>query len=136
MRLSSHITDTIAIVNVRGLLNDWHPPFAYTAGMVERPPHYLREWRKFRKMTQDELAGAVETTKSVISDMERDNLQMSPKWARRFAPILKTTPGYLLDVNPDEVDRDLLEIWTHIPEADRVQAAKVLRSFMRTGSEG
>lgn len=82
-------------------------------------------------MTQDELAAAVETTKSVISDMERDVLQLSPKWGRRLAPVLKTTPGYLIDVNPFEVDQDILAAFGQIEECDREQAVRVLRSFVK-----
>jgi transcriptional regulator with XRE-family HTH domain len=104
--------------------------------MERSPPHYLKEWRKYRRMTQEALAHELDTTKSVISDMERDNLQMSPKWARRIAPILGTTPGHLLDTDPNEVDNDILNIWTQINSEDRSQAAKVLRSFIRTGTSG
>ncbi len=104
--------------------------------MSERPPHHLKAWRKFRRMTQDELAAAVDTSKSVISDMERDNLQLSPKWAHKLAPVLKTTAGHLIDTDPASLDSDILEIWTQISEGDREQAVKVLRSFVRTGTDG
>jgi transcriptional regulator with XRE-family HTH domain len=103
--------------------------------MDERPPHFLREWRKFRKMTQQELADKLDTSKSVISDMERGNLQLSPKWARRIAPILETQPGYLLDHDPEELNTDIIDIWAHIPDRDKEQAARVLRSFVRTGTD-
>jgi transcriptional regulator with XRE-family HTH domain len=102
--------------------------------MPEKPPHFLREWRKFRKMTQDELAAAVDTSKSTISDMESGRLQVSPKWLRRFAPVLKTQPGYILDHDPNELNTDVLDIWSHIDKDDREQAIRVLRSFVRTGT--
>jgi transcriptional regulator with XRE-family HTH domain len=102
--------------------------------MPEKLPHYLREWRKFRKMTQQELADAVDTSKSVISDMERGELQLSPKWLRKLAPVLKTQPGHILDYDPNEMDSDIIDIWSRIPDGDRDQAARVLRSFVRTGT--
>ena len=102
--------------------------------MDEHPPHYLREWRKLRKMTQQELADALDTSKSVISDMERGMLQLSPKWARRIAPILKIQPGYLLDQNPEKMDTDIIDIWAHIPDSDKATARRVLESFRRTGT--
>ena len=136
MPLCSHITDTIANGKVRAWRNDPCSQFGYYLDMAERPPHYLREWRKFRRMTQDQLAAALETSKSVVSDMERDQLQLSPKWAHRIAPLLGTTAGHLIDTDPNTVDNDLLEIWMQIPEGDRAQAAKVLRSFVRTGTDG
>jgi transcriptional regulator with XRE-family HTH domain len=108
----------------------------YIRDVEERPPHYLREWRKFRHMTQQELADAVGTSKTVVSEMERGNLQLSPKWLRKFAPALRTQPGYILDHAPEDLDNDVLDIWTKIDERDRDQAARVLRTFIRrTGTE-
>jgi transcriptional regulator with XRE-family HTH domain len=102
--------------------------------MDEKVPHYLKEWRKFRGMTQQELADALETSKSVISDMERGELQLSPKWLRRIAPILETQPGHILDHDPAELDSDIIDIWSHIDKRDRDQAIRVLRSFVKTGT--
>lgn len=107
--------------------------------MREGPPHYLKEWRTTRRpgfepMTQQELADAVDTSKTVISDIERGRLQLSPKWARKLAPVLKTQPGYLLDHDPNELDNDIIELWSHIADKDREQAARVLRSFVKTGT--
>ena len=100
-----------------------------------RPPHYLREWRKHAGLTQEQLAEAIGTSKSQISELERYNLQLSPKWLRRLAPVLKVQPGHILDHDPEDLDTDIIDIWTRIPERDRVQAARVLRSFTRTGTD-
>ncbi len=131
----SHITDFDASAKVREWRNDPGKVLTYIADM-DRPPHYLREWRKFRRMTQDELAAHLDTSKSVISDMERDHLQLSPKWAHRIAPLLGTTAGHLIDTDPNALDSDIIDIWTRIADVDREQAAKVLRSFVRTGTDG
>lgn len=116
-------------------VNDQSSHLTYIWSVTERPPHFLREWREFRHMTQDELAAAVGTSKSVISDMERNKLQLSPKWARRFAPILQTQPGYIIDHDPADLDTDIIDIWAHIPDADKATARRVLESFRRTGTE-
>lgn len=99
--------------------------------MADRAPNNLRAWRKFRTMTQQELADAVGTTKSVISDLERGVVQLNDKWLRRLAPVLQTQPGHILDHDPADLDSDIIDIWAHIDEADREQAARVLRSFVR-----
>lgn len=119
---------------IRASANTLSRPLPYVADMAERPPHYLREWRKFRGFTQDELADAVGTSKSVISDLERGQLQLSPKWLRRLAPLLKTQPGHILDHDPADLDNDIIDIWAHIPLDSREQAAAVLRTFARTGT--
>jgi len=102
--------------------------------MDDDRPHYLREWRKYRGMTQQALADALETSKSVISDLERGELQLSPKWLRRLSPVLKVQPGYILDHDPNELPTDIVDIWGKIDERDREQAARVLRSFVKTGT--
>jgi transcriptional regulator with XRE-family HTH domain len=103
--------------------------------MDRNVPHFLREWREFRKLTQDELADRVGTSKSVISDMERGKLQLSPKWLRRFAPVLDAQPGHILDHDPKDLDTDIIDIWTHIPDRDKATARRVLEQF-RTGTKG
>jgi transcriptional regulator with XRE-family HTH domain len=131
----SHITDTDASEKIRESANAPLNELSYIADVSEGLPHYLREWRKFRGMTQQELADALETSKSVISDMERGELQLSPKWLRRIAPILKTQPGYILDHDPADLDNDIIDIWSHIDAKDRARAANVLRQFMKTGTK-
>lgn len=103
--------------------------------MEDQAPNHLRAWRKFNRMTQQELADAVGTAKSVISDLERGVVQLSDKWLRRLAPVLKTQPGHLLDYDPDDLDSDIIDIWAHIDTQDREQAVRVLRSFVRTGTD-
>lgn len=98
--------------------------------------NYLRAWREFRHLTQDELAEKVDTTGSVISLLENGSRKLSPKWLRRLAPALNTSPGYLLDHDPNALPTDVLDIWASIPEGDRATALRVLESFKRTGTDG
>lgn len=107
----------------------------YIRDMDERRPHYLREWRLFRKMTQEQLAEAVGTSKSQISELERFNLQLSPKWLRRLGPVLGVQPGHILDHDPNDLNSDIIDIWARIPESDRETAVRVLRGFARTGTD-
>ena len=102
--------------------------------MDERPPNNLRAWRKHNRMTQQELADALGTAKSVVSDLERGVVQLNDKWLRRLAPILKTQPGHILDHDPADLDNDIIDIWAHIDQRDRDQAIRVLRSFVKTGT--
>lgn len=130
----SHIMDTASRGYVHDPGNDAMNSLFYIWD-VEKPPHYLREWRHFRRMTQQELADEIGTSKTVISEMERGNLQLSPKWLRKMAPVLKTQPGYILDHDPNDLDSDIIDIWGRIDERDKEQALRVLRSFERTGTD-
>jgi transcriptional regulator with XRE-family HTH domain len=97
-------------------------------------PNYLRAWREFRGMSQPELADAIGTSHQVIGYLERGRTQLSAKWLRKLAPALKTTPGMLLDHDPAELDRDLLEIWTGASENQRRQITDIAGTLTRTGT--
>lgn len=97
-------------------------------------PNYLQAWRKFRRMTQEELAERVGTTKAVISLLESGDRPLSAKWLRKLAPVLKTSAGHLLDHDPHDLPTDVIEIWSHIEERERPRALRVLESF-RTGTD-
>ena len=83
--------------------------------------NHIRAWRKFRNMTLDELAAAVGSTKATVQQLEVG---------------LGTTPGMLLDHDPNDLPTSVLETWAAIPEESQPQALKVLESFKRTGTEG
>ncbi len=91
--------------------------------------NYLRAWREHRGLTQAKLADAVGTTGAVISLLESGERGLSDKWLRRLAPVLGTRPGHLLEVDPEGLDDDILDIWADIPEERRDQARDVLKTF-------
>src|SRR4029078_7692151 len=91
------ISDFTASEKIRQSTNARVVRLSYHPDMDDKAPNNLRAWRKFRRMTQQELADAVDTAKSVISDLERGVVQLNDKWLRRLAPVLKTQPGHILD---------------------------------------
>lgn len=103
--------------------------------MEEKPPHYLRQWREFRKMTLRDLAKEVGTSPSTISDLENYKLQLSPKWLRRFSPVLDVQEGHLIDHDPESLDTDIIDIWTRIAKDDRPTALRMLEGLARTGTD-
>jgi transcriptional regulator with XRE-family HTH domain len=98
--------------------------------MVRTPEkNFLRAWREYRRMTQAQLAEAVDTTGAVISLLEAGHRGLSDKWLRKLAPVLGTTPGHLLDVDPNDVSSDILEIWAGVPEESREQVLSIIKTF-------
>ncbi len=107
---------------------------SHYANMTKRPAHgthFLKEWREFRKMTQEELAEALGTSKSVISEKETSTRGLSNKWLERLAPILRVQKGWILEQDPNSVSADLLEIWGSIAEADRPRVLAILETFRK-----
>jgi transcriptional regulator with XRE-family HTH domain len=104
--------------------------------MVIEERNHLKAWREKRGLSQDELAEKAGTTKSVISLLENEKRPLSAKWLRRFAEVLDTRAGYILDHDPNELNDDVFDLWDNISEMDRSQAARVLGTFARNGTKG
>ena len=68
--------------------------------------------------------------------MESGARKLSPKWLRKLAPALNTSPGYILDHDPNDLPTAILDVWAEIPAESRDQALRVLESFKRTGTTG
>jgi transcriptional regulator with XRE-family HTH domain len=99
--------------------------------MAKKPVNNLRAWREYRQITQETLAEKVGTTPGVISLLESGKRGLSLKWLLKFAPVLKTTPGMILDHDPNDLDTSILEIWATVPDEVKPQATAILRTFSR-----
>ena len=94
---------------------------------TEKPAaNHLRAWREFREMTQEQLADAVGTAANVISLLESGERGLSHKWLLRLAPALGTTPGFLLDHSPYDIDTSFLDVALSIPKERRGEAREML----------
>lgn len=99
-------------------------------------PNHLRAWRIYRNMKGADLAKALGIGAGMVSDLENSNRALSAKWLRRIAPVLKTTPGMLLDHDPNDLPTDVLEIWINASSEQRRQIADVSKALVRTGTNG
>lgn len=68
---------------------------ATSATMVAVANHYLKEWRDFRGLSQEQLAEAAKpsASKSAISKLEKGKRKLTAAWMRRLAPPLGIDPG-------------------------------------------
>lgn len=128
---------------IGGASGKYHSPFTDggltkcdNPGMADKNagPNHLKAWREFRRITQDELASRVGTSQNMIAYLESGERGLSAKWLRRLAPALNTSPGHLLDHDPNDLPSDIIEIWGAIEEREKPQALRVLQSF-RTGTD-
>jgi transcriptional regulator with XRE-family HTH domain len=99
--------------------------------MAKKPVNNLRAWREYRELTQEQLAEKIGTTPGVISLLESGKRGLSLKWLLKFAPALRTTPGMILDHDPNDLDTSILEIWATVPDAVKPQATQILQTFSR-----
>jgi transcriptional regulator with XRE-family HTH domain len=129
--------DFIAREKVQGPWNAFAGEVHDAAPMADKVdqggPNHLRAWRKFRGLTQQEIADLAEppTTKQVYQALESGQMQLSAKWLRRLAPAFKTTPGFLLDHDPADIDAAFLEDAMSVPKERRQEARDILRVLRR-----
>lgn len=119
---------------VRHPLNDAESQARYDVAMSEHriPRLYLREWRKVRGLTQDALAERLNTSKSVISELESGKARWNRDHLADLAFALACEPEELLVPGPQPLEPIRL-VWEQIPEESRQQALAVLAAFQRAG---
>ena len=101
----------------------------------KEPANHLRAWREKRGLSQEALAQLVGTAGNVISLLESGDRALSDKWLRKLAPALQTTPGFLLDYAPDDIDFAFVGAALAIPKEQRAQALRILEAFKATGTD-
>lgn len=74
---------------------------------MPRPRHFLREWRKKRNLTQDQLGDKLGIYKSVLSRYERGERGITDEMMFRFLDALEITPGQFY-AHPDTPSLDAL----------------------------
>lgn len=97
-------------------------------------PNFLKAWREFRHLTQQELADLVDTNANMIGYLESGERGLSAKWLRKLAPALDTTAGMLLDHDPAQLDSDVIDIWAHAGARERRQISDIAKTIVRTGT--
>ena len=89
---------------------------------------YLRQWRKFREMTQEQLADAMGYERTVLSKVERGKVQYTQAFLEAAAKALRCRPADIIGNNPEE-PAPVMNIWDRIRPEDRPRALDVLKAF-------
>ena len=137
----SHFAKVYARGEIRKSDDDYARPSSHNASMDDDDdknggPNHLRAWMKFRKVKGAQLAEALGITPGMVSDLANSNRALSAKWLRRLAPALSTTPGLLLDHDPNDLDSDIIDIWVNADRARRKQITEVAKALVRDGTSG
>jgi transcriptional regulator with XRE-family HTH domain len=93
------------------------------------PPNFVRAWRKYRKLTQEQLGEAIGTSGSVVSLLERGERPLSDDWLAKLAEALGTTRGTLLD-QPPGPQAEILSFMTHAGNRELRAVAKFAEGLM------
>jgi transcriptional regulator with XRE-family HTH domain len=93
--------------------------------------HYIKEWRKFRKLTQDELAERVGITRTYLSKIENAKRKYDQRFLEAAADALECTIADLLVRDPSEPE-GIWSVWEELEPFERAQAIEVLKALKRT----
>lgn len=114
------------------------------AGMASKKPRkqhrktYLKQWRKFRGLTQERLGARVGMSESAISQLETGQSGYTQPVLEMLAEALGTTPASLIMRDPTD-DNALWSIWDQAAPGEKREIsalAEALIKAKRTGTGG
>lgn len=101
----------------------------------QRRRTFFRQWREFRGLTQEQLAGRLETSVASISRIESGTQPYTQDVLEALAEALMTDPASLIMRNPDEPEA-MWSIWDQAKEGERALIEQLARSVVKTGTKG
>jgi transcriptional regulator with XRE-family HTH domain len=89
-------------------------------------------------MTLEEAAPQANMTAGNLSAMERGAQGYTPEGLEALANVYRTSPGWLLEVNPLEDTPGILPIWDRANETEREMIVDLAKTVVksRTGTDG
>lgn len=103
---------------------------------VQRPT-FIRQWRKHRGLTLEQLAERVEMSAGALSLLERGISQYTQETLEALADALGTTPASLLNRDPAASDApwSILDNLEKAPPEERRRIIAVVETMLKTGTE-
>lgn len=95
---------------------------------------FIREWRKHRSLTLEQLADRLDMTASHLSMLERGQRGYSQDTLEALAEAMQTDPASLLMRNPSDPDA-IWSIWDSAKPGTKRQIIEVAKALSRTGTE-
>lgn len=98
-----------------------------------RPRHFIKEWRKYRGLTQEQLASRVGTAVSSISQLETGKQGYSQALLEELATALACEPWDLLHVDPEKAGEviDLTRLLKDANPEVQAEAIGYVRGLLR-----
>lgn len=112
------------------------PPEREPPTQPERAPTFLRQWRKFRRLSQEAACEHFAITQPTLSKTENGELPYNQDFMEQAARIYGCTVAALLTVDPtikDPLPRAWSELEDSPPEVRR-QVANVIAAMLRPPS--
>lgn len=95
---------------------------------------YLAAWRKYRNLTQEQLAERTGITQGMISQLETGRSDFSGKVLEMLADALMCEPADLLMRDPTDDDAPW-SIWETLNPPERRQAVEIIKALKRASGD-
>lgn len=93
--------------------------------------HHIKEWRKFRQLTQEQLADRIGIDKSYLSKIENGKKRYDQPFLEAAAQALRCEPADLLIRNPLDPE-GIWSIWDQLEPTARRQVVEIAKTLKRT----
>ena len=108
---------------------------ARPAPKPQRRRHFVKQWRKFKRLTQEQLAERIGVTPGAISQLEVGRVSYTQPMLEAIADEFGCKPGDLLNVDPTK-EGALWSIWENLDVATRNQVVEIAKTFQaKTGTD-
>lgn len=97
--------------------------------------HFIREWRKHRGLTQDQLAERIGVTKSYVSKVEGGKRRYDQPFMEAAAQVLRCEVADLVMRDPSDPE-GIWDVWNTLAPAERRQVVEIAKAIKRTGTSG
>lgn len=103
----------------------------------KKAKHYLREWRKYRGLTQEVLAERTELTSGAISQLENGIINYTQPTLEALAYALNCEPGDLLSRDPVK-EGEVVDFMRLLRDRNLTvsEIRAVVEALPRTGTDG
>jgi len=95
--------------------------------------HYIKQWRKHRGLTQEQLAERVGIDKSYLSKIENGQRRYDQPFLETVAEILQCAPADLIIRDPTDPE-GIWSIWETLRPVERAQLVEIGKTLKRTGT--
>lgn len=97
--------------------------------------HHIKEWRRHRGLTQDQLAERIGIDRAYLSKIESGKRRYDQPFLEAAAEILRCEPADLIVRDPTDPD-GIWSVWDQLRPVERQQVVEIAKTLKRTGSEG
>lgn len=96
----------------------------------KRNPHFIREWREFRGLTQEQVANRLDISATTVGRIENNVVPYNQDFLEEAAIALQCDPWDLLHRDPRK-EGEVIDLMRRLDERERAEAANFIRFLSR-----